>query len=262
MSSAHSASPVITTDVVSSENRIVDGPAIPQSVQPVASLTLAFESLLGSMYDPVVQYVRDPSNMSGVRTETVQQGIDKAKAAPAWYWTPDQVAILTRYIKDPDTFRQMLADANAARDVAKASYFTAIAENTAKAVASAIAAAGQPVPPVVAPTTLPATVVVSSETATVSATTMGVKSQSQRTKMAVKPSRAPARGKKTMSDRPQLVLSPKTPLAQKSAGGGPVAAASKKSAEEGKSPFTPTPTPDPHHRSSRANFDQWIWVLR
>ena len=213
MSSAHSASPVITTDVVSSENRIVDGPAIPQSVQPVASLTLAFESLLGSMYDPVVQYVRDPSNMSGVRTETVQQGIDKAKAAPAWYWTPDQVAILTRYIKDPDTFRQMLADANAARDVAKASYFTAIAENTAKAVASAIAAAGQPVPPVVAPTTLPATVVVSSETATVSATTMGVKSQSQRTKMAVKPSRAPARGKKTMSDRPQLVLSPKTPLA-------------------------------------------------
>ena len=106
MSSAHSASPVITTDVVSSENRIVDGPALPQSVQPVASLTLAFESLLGSMYDPVVQYVRDPSNMSGVRTETVQQGIDKAKAAPAWYWTADQVAILTKHIKDADTFHR------------------------------------------------------------------------------------------------------------------------------------------------------------
>jgi hypothetical protein len=209
------------------------------------------------MYDPVVQYVRDPSNMSGVRSDDVQQRIDRAKAAPAWYWTAEHVSILTKHIKDADIFRQMLADANAARDVAKASYFTAIAESTAKAVASAIATAGQPAPPVVAPTTLPATIVVSSETATVSATTIGAKSQSQRSKMALKPPRAPARSKKTLSERPQLVLSPKSPVAQKSAGGGPVAAASKKSAEEGKSPLTPTPTPDPHHRSSRANLDQF-----
>ena len=141
MSTAHSRSPEDKTAGDSSMNRAFSGQAIHSTMQQGASLSL--KKFVDPVYADVKEYVLNPENYSGVRSDSVQHNIDKVKETAPQYWTKEMVATILKHIKSSEVLQAMLDEANEAKEVAKVAFHAAVKDVTEKAVASSIAAVGQ-----------------------------------------------------------------------------------------------------------------------
>lgn len=158
MSSAHSRSP---EDITNNDVGVVQ--ANNSVVSTEVSSSLAMSVFLAPVYYDVTVFVKDPSNFSGVRSDTVQANVDRIIQIQPWYWKPEDFAVLKKHVKSSDVLQAMFDDANQAKEVAKQAFFTAIEKSTSnavtKAVESAVATASVPVPapvPAPAPASAPA----------------------------------------------------------------------------------------------------------
>ena len=246
MSTAHSRSHEDKTAGDSSMNRAFSGQAIHSTMQQGASLSL--KKFVDPVYADVKEYVLNPENYSGVRSDSVQHNIDKVKETAPQYWTKEMVATILKHIKSSEVLQAMLDEANEAKEVAKVAFHAAVKDVTEKAVASSIAAVGQQHQSIVPTPIIPATGAQTVPAVSVAATTKKIVPKQRAMKQVIRATKPSVKGKKEVVRSPDGV----TGTTARSAAGG---ATSPQPQSEGKSPPRSTPTPDPRRRGARDLFD-------